>query len=501
MNPQALKEKETSQSTETAEYRDLRKWMEQVDSLGELKHLDGAHWDTEIGTITEMCMQRPDASPALLFDKIKDYPEGFRILSNSLNTTKRVALTLHMEPISDRLEFVRRIKDRLGQEDYIPPKVVEDGPILENVVEGKDIDMWKFPTPKWHELDGGRYIGTGSVDITQDPDDGWVNLGTYRVMIQNKDTLGFYISPGKQGRIMREKYFAKGEPCKVVVSFGHDPIFLCAGGTEIPRGLSEFDWIGGMQGYPVEVIKGEYTGIPFPAHAEIVVEAEATAGELMDEGPFGEWTGYYASSMRAEPIMKVKRLYYRDDPIILGAPPGRPPCEFNFMRCFLRSALIWREIEGAGLPDIRGVWCNESGCGRLMTVVALKQRYAGHAKQAGMLAAYCQAGAYLGRYVVVVDEDIDPTNTYDVLWAMCTRSNPENDIEIIRNSWSGPLDPILPPGGKKMFSSRAIIDACRPYDWIADFPPVAESSPEIRKEVAEKWQEIIFGDSNSNGSS
>ena len=506
MNPQALKEqtlkeKEPSQKTQVSEYRDLRKWMEQVESLGELKCLDGADWDTEIGSITEMCMQRPDASPALLFDKIKYYPEGFRLLTNSLNTTKRVALTLHMEPISDRLEFVRRIKDRLGQEEYIPPKVVQDGPIFENVVEGKDIDMWKFPTPKWHELDGGRYIGTGSIDITQDPDEGWVNCGTYRVMIHDKDTLGFYISPGKQGRIMREKYFAKGEPCKVVVSFGHDPIFLCAGGTEIPRGLSEFDWIGGMQGYPVEVIKGEYTGIPFPAHSEIVIEAEAMPDELMDEGPFGEWTGYYASSMRAEPTMKVKRLYFRNDPIMLGAPPGRPPCEFNFMRCFLRSALIWREIEAAGLPDIRGVWCNESGCGRLMTVVSIKQRYGGHAKQAGMITAYCQAGAYLGRYVVVVDEDIDPTNIDDVLWAMCTRSNPENDIEIVRNSWSGPLDPILPPGGKKMFSSRAIIDACRPYDWIADFPPVAESSPEIRKEVADKWQEIIFGDYNPNGSS
>ncbi len=153
MNPQALKEqalkeKETSQETQVSEYRDLRKWMEQVESLGELKCLDGADWDTEIGSITEMCMQRPDASPALLFDKIKDYPEGFRLLTNSLNTTKRVALTLHMEPIADRLEFVRRIKDRLGQEEYIPPTVVEDGPIFENVVEGKDIDMWKFPTPK-----------------------------------------------------------------------------------------------------------------------------------------------------------------------------------------------------------------------------------------------------------------------------------------------------------------------------------------------------------------
>ena len=132
--------------------------MEQVENLGELKHLKGAHWHPEIGTITEMCMQRPDASPALLFDKIKDYPEGFRLLSNSLNTTKRVALTLHMEPISDRLEFVRRIKDRLGQEEYIPPKVVKDGPIFENVVEDKDIDMWKFSTPKWHERIGVRFL-------------------------------------------------------------------------------------------------------------------------------------------------------------------------------------------------------------------------------------------------------------------------------------------------------------------------------------------------------
>ena len=437
-------------------------------------------------------MQRPDASPALLFDKIKDYPEGFRLLAHSLNTTKRVALTLHMDPISDRLEFVRRIKDRFSQQEYLPPKVVQDGPIFENVVEGKDIDRWQFPSPKWHELDGGRYIGTGSFDITRDPDEGWVNCATYRVVVHNKDTLGFYISPGKHGRIMREKYFARGEPCKIVVSFGHDPLYFCAGSTEVPRGLSEYDWIGGMQGYPVKVIEGEYTGLPFPAHAEIVVEAEATGNELMDEGPFGEWTGYYASSRRPEPIMKVKRLYFRDNPVLLGAPPGRPPCEFNFMRCFLRSALIWQEIEAAGLPGVRGVWCNESGCGRLMTVVSIKQRYGGHAKQAGMVASYCQAGAYLGRYVVVVDEDIDPTNIDDVLWAMCTRSNPENDIEIVRNSWSGPLDPILPPGGKKMFDSRAVIDACRPYDWIGDFPPVAESSPEVRKRIAEKWEEAIF---------
>ncbi len=389
-----------------------------------------------------------------------------------------------------RLEFVKDIKRHISEVDYIKPDVVKDGPVMQNVFEGKDIDMWKFPTPKWHELDGGRYIGTGSIDITVEPDEGWVNLGTYRVMIHDSDTLGFYISPGKQGRIMREKYFARGQSCKVAVSFGQDPLLYLAGGIEVPRGVSEYDWVGGLQVAPVPVIIGEYTGLPIPATSEIVVECEAIAGEEMNEGPFGEWTGYYASSMRPEPIMKVKRLYHRNDPIILGAPPTRPPCEFNYMRCFMRSALIWQQMEAAGIPDIQGVWCHEAGGARLLTIVSIKQRYPGHAKQAGMVAAYCHAGGYLGRYVIVVDDDIDVTNTNDVLWALTTRSNPEIDLEIIRRSWSGPLDPIIPKG-QKGHSSRAVIDACRPYEWMSDFPPVAESSPEVRRAAEEKWSKIL----------
>jgi len=186
----------------------------------------------------------------------------------------------------------------------------------------------------------------------------------------------------------------------------------------------------------------------------------------------------------------VKRLYHRNNPIILGAPPTRPPCEFNYMRCFMRSALIWQQMEAAGIQDIQGVWCHEAGGARLLTIVSIKQRYAGHAKQAGMVAAYCHAGGYLGRYVIVVDDDIDVTNTNDVLWALTTRSNPEIDIEMIRRSWSGPLDPIIPKGQKGL-SSRAVIDACRPYEWISDFPPVAESSAEVRRAAEEKWGKIL----------
>jgi len=470
--------------------RDLRAWISAVAALGELKKIDGADWDVEIGAITEMGHHLGEKSHALLFDNIKGYPKGFRVLSNTLNTVNRLALTLRMEPGYSRPEFVQAIKHRISDLKYVPPEVVKDGPVLENVFEGKDIDMWKFPTPKWHELDGGRYIGTGSIDVTRDPDEGWVNLGCYRVMIHDRDTLGFYISPGKQGRIMREKYFAKGEPCKVAVSFGQDPLLYLAGGMEVPHGVSEYAWVGALAGHPVQVIEGEYTGLPIPASAEIVVEAEALPGQDRDEGPFGEWTGYYASSIRPEPIMKVKRLYHRNDPIILGAPPTRPPCEFNYMRCFMRSAMIWQELEAAGVPDVRGVWCHEAGGSRLFTIVSIKQRYAGHARQAGMVAAYCHAGGYLGRYVIVVDDDIDVTNTNDVLWALTTRSNPEMDIEIIRRSWSGPLDPIIPKGQKGL-SSRAVIDACRPYEWLKDFPPVAEPSPAVRRAAQQKWGQIL----------
>jgi len=479
----------TTEAKQTS--RDLRGWMAEVEKIGELKHIDGADWDVEIGAVTEMGHHRGEQSHALLFDNIKDYPRGYRVLSNTLNTTKRLAITLGMPTNYTRLEFVKNIKDRITNVHYTKPEFVTDGPVLENVLTGKDINMWKFPTPKWHELDGGRYIGTGSVDITRDPDEGWVNLGTYRVMVHDEDTLGFYISPGKHGRIMREKHFAKGEVCKVAVSFGQDPLIFLAGGVEVPRGISEYEWIGGMQGSPVQVIEGEYTRLPFPASSEVVIEGEALTNENRDEGPFGEWTGYYASARRPEPIIKVKRLYHRNNPILLGAPPTRPPCEFNYMRCFVRSALLWQQLEAAGIPDIRGVWCHEAGGSRLLNVISIKQRYTGHARQAGMVASYCHVGAYLGRYTIVVDDDIDPTNTNDVLWALSTRSDPEQDIEIIRRSWSGPLDPMIRKSDKKRHASRAVIDCCRPYEWIDEFPPVAESSAEVRRAMEAKWGKIL----------
>ncbi|HEV8674277.1 MAG TPA: UbiD family decarboxylase [Methylomirabilota bacterium] len=474
--------------------RDLTGWLEGADALGEVKTVKGADWDIEIGAITELAQHRENG-PAVLFDEVKGYPAGYRILVNSLGSLKRTALTLGLDTnVTSPMLLVQAWRQHSKKIMPIPAKLVDSGPVMEHVETGSAVNVLEFPTPKWHEHDGGRYIGTGSVDITRDPEEGWVNLGCYRVMIHDERTVGFYISPGKHGRIHREKWFASGKPMKVAVSLGHDPLVFLAGSIEVPYGVSEYDWIGGVLGEPFEVIQGPETGLPLPANAEIVIEGTAYPDRQVPEGPFGEWTGYYASDTRPEPTIEVERVMYRSNPIMLGSPPGKPPSELTAYRAVMRSALIWDEMEKAGIPDIQGVWCHPAGGTRLLVVVSIKQRYAGHARQAALGAMSCRAGAYLGRYVVVVDDDIDPTNTWDVLWAICTRSDPEKDIDIVRRMWSGPLDPII-PAGQKGLNSRALIDATRPYEWKDKFPRVAISSKAVIEAAREKWGPLLFGSS------
>ncbi len=161
-----------------------------------------------------------------------------------------------------RLNLIARWKELLKGVKPIAPRVVSNGPILENVKTGAEVDMTIFPTPHWHELDGGRYIGTADCVITGEPEEGgWVNVGIYRVQIHDKNTLGLYVSPGHHARIMREKYWEKGKSCPVVVTFGQDPLLFLVAGQSMPYGMSEFDYYGGLRGAPIDVIRGELTGL------------------------------------------------------------------------------------------------------------------------------------------------------------------------------------------------------------------------------------------------
>lgn len=151
---------------------------------------------------------------------------------------------------------------------------------LRGWMEGDQVDLFKFPAPRYHEQDGGRYIGTASVTITKDPDSDWVNLGAYRVMVHDKNTLGFYISPGKQGRIHREKYFAAGQPCPVAISFGQDPLLFLIAGLAMPAGVCEYNIAGGVKGEPFEVVSGKVTGLCCSQHQAAVPRPRPPGGPL-----------------------------------------------------------------------------------------------------------------------------------------------------------------------------------------------------------------------------
>jgi UbiD family decarboxylase len=474
-------------------YNGLRDWLGVIDRLGQLRTVQGANVEEEIGAATDV-LQHAAESPAVMFDRIPGYDPEFRVLVNGFGSTDRIALTLGLPLGTSKVVVADSWRKKIKDFKPLPPREVKDGPIFENVRRGDDVDMTIFPTPKWHPDDGGRYIGTGSFDITRDPDDGWVNLGTYRVMLHDAHRLGYYISPGKHGRIQRQKYFDRGQPCPVAMVFGSDPLLFLASCTEVPYGVSEYDWVGGVSGQAIDVIRGPVTGLPIPADAEIVIEGFASAEQLMTEGPFGEWTGYYASDQRDEPVIKVEALYYRNQPILVGSPPRQPPDEQARYRAVLRSALLRDELEKVGIPDVVAAWQHEVGGSRLFTVVSIKQRYPGHARQTLHVAAQCRAGAYAGRYTVVVDDDIDPSNLEEVMWALCTRSDPATSIDIIQRSWSTPLDPRIPPDRKAagdFTNSRALIDATRPWEWRDLCPPINVPPREVREAARRRWGYLL----------
>jgi 4-hydroxy-3-polyprenylbenzoate decarboxylase len=469
-------------------YKDLREFIAEVDGLKALRRIDGADPHFEIGGITEVAAGQPDC-PALLFDNIKGYPHGFRIFTNATTNAQRAALALGIDPTLKPLDVLKAWMAKRQKLTPRAPVPVTNAAFLENTQSGAAVDLTKFPAPYWHRKDGGPYIGSGSLVVMRDPDTGWINVSIYRVQVQgpNKVTVQFD-HQGRHGAIIAKKYWDQGKSCPLAVVNGEDPALFIAGFEYLPAGQSEYDFAGAIKETPIEVCNGPVTGLPLPAHAESILEGELMppGAETLLEGPFGEFTGYYAADKRPCPVMVVSAIHHRDDPILLGSPPMKPP-RFHFGLPF-RAASIWSNLESAGVTDISGVWQHVS---QLMTVVALKQRYAGHAKRASLIAA---AHSYMGRLVVTVDDDIDPSNLNDVMWAITTRCEPSEQIDIVRDAWSSALDPRIPAEDKAQgltSHSKAIIDACRPFAWIDKFPPASSLSHEETAAIAEKWKDVL----------
>ena len=472
---------------------DLRTWLDRVESLGELRHVRGAHWDTELGAIAELSYRRP-APKALLFDDIADYPTG-RVLTGSTGSARRLGLTLNLGDDLDDAGVVAALRGKPSHwaataRDF-PTETVTTAPLLDNVVDGKDVDLLSLPVPRWHAGDGGRYIGTGCLVVTTDPETKDINGGCYRMEVVDEGrSATINAVPGKHGAQHIQRWFDRHGKAPVVVSFGHHPVLLVTGGTEVPAGISELEYAGAVLGERLPVLIGEDTGLPIPAGSEVAIEGWLRPDLMREEGPFGEWTGYYSGRRRPAPALEITRLYHRDDPILLGAPPGKPPHDYSYMRTVMKSAMITDALIGAGVPGVRGAWAHEAGGGRLFVAVSIEHRYAGHARQVGHLAAQLPAAAYMNRYVVVVDDDIDVADLDEVVWAMCTRCDPARDIDIIPGTWGSKLDPMLVEGAPP-YNSRAVVDACRPFERRDTFPAVSTGNPDYLESVLHKWAEVL----------
>lgn len=469
---------------------DLDTWLAKANAMGQVKHVS-AEVDPVLEMSTISYLVGSSESPVLVFDNIKGHP-GHRAIYNLIGCNlSRFCLMIGEPPVEHPLQAARALQSKMGRK--LAPMVVpaEQAICNEIVLEGDDIDIRKFPAQQMWPLDGGKYLGTGDAIITQDPETGRINIGTYRMMIKGPREIGVYTSPGKDGTLDRDKWWKMGKPMPIAAAYGIDPLLFLVAATSFPKTESEYDYYGGISGSPIKVFKSDHTGLPLPAGAEIILEGHLYPDETFPEGPFGEFTGYYGRPSGATPYMRVEKLRFRRNPTLTCALMADGPAnEAGLFWAMLRSGAVWAELEKMGVPGVQGVWSIPEAAGWGVTVVSIRQMYAGHASQAMALAAQCVAGAYFGKYVIVVDDDIDPTNVHQVLWAMATRSRPSQSIDILRETWSTFLDPSLNPSELRPWGSKALINACMDYRFIKTFSKRTKLDKDIYERVVGRWKEL-----------
>ena len=475
---------------------DLREWLARVEGIGELVTVNAAvDPDEEMSAVTYLLAKR-QPSPALLFEQPGGSARnaiGARLLWNILGPSlKRTALSLEEPPETPTVELIRRVKEKF--KTRIEPREVapSEAPFYEHTLTGDQIDLTALPIPRHWPLDGGRYAGTADAVITRDPDNGYLNVGTYRMMVQGKQQAGLYLSPGKDALLHITRSWEKEQPIQVAAAWGIDPLFMLVGSQKFPKDISEYEYAGGVKGEPIPVVKGKATDLLLPASAEIVIEGIIPPDSVKPEGPFGEFTGYYGRPEGRAPLVEVKALHYRSNPILTNAlMADYPSCEQSGFFAVLRAARIWDDLEKLGVPSIRGVYSHPAAAGGFgMTIVSLEQRYPGHAAQVLALAAQVPGGAYFTKWIIAVDDDVDPTDMDQVIWAMSTRANPGDDIELLRNTWSTTLDPAQNPPEKRVFGSKALINACRDYRHLKTFSRRTTLRRRVYEQVSARWTEL-----------
>lgn len=477
-------------------YKDLRAFIERLEQEGELRRVPvPVHWRYELGGWARLAYDQSPPGPALLFEAIRGYSSGFRVLVGALATPKRVALALELPPTLDRHSLVEAILYRCTTP--LPPRLVEQGPVKEHCRIGEAARLTDFPAPWWYPRDGGRYIGTWHVIVSKDPRTGVRNVGTYRVQILDDHHAAVGFLPATHLGIHFAEAEARGEPLEVAIVIGADEAVVMAGGVGFPLGTDEYGMAGALRGGSLELIRCETVDLEVPANAEIVLEGRLLPRERRPEGPFGEHTGYHAGGVRMRPVFQLSAASFRNRPILRASLAGKPVTEEHLLGDLALSAVGVRFFETAGIPGVLSIHCPPAGSSYLATIIRIHPQYVGHARDVGRLWLSSPLAA-VTKLVVVVDEDIDPTDFGQVWWALTTRVQPDRDLEVLPFGRASRSDPSV-PRDRGEYTSRLLIDATRkldtPYvkEWHGYWPPTCEVAPEILELVRAKWEQCLEG--------
>jgi phenyl-phosphate phosphatase/carboxylase subunit beta len=465
--------------------KDMRDFIAECEERNLVKRITAeVDWDLELSHIAKL--NEEAKGPALLFENVKDYSTP--IITSVCTTVERLALILGMPLDSSLVDLYKEWAIRA--ENGIPPKFIDKAgaPCKENIITGDDIDLYKFPVPKFYPLDGGRFFGTAHFIVCKDPDTGWVNMGTYRSQLLGKDVIGTQFIKGKHADIILKKYQKLGKPMPVASIVGCDPLLFILGASRVSAFTSEYDVAGALRNEAVEVVLGETVDLPVPAHAEIVVEGFVDADKFMEEGPFGEYTGYY-SGVGTDPrnFIQVTCITHRNNPIFWGTTVGRAVTDTHMTMALSYGATLWQQLLAMKIPGLKAVYCPPEGSGRFLAIISMQQMYPGHVDQVLTAAISTEMGAYGLKTVIVVDEDIDPWDIPRVMYALSFRFQP-NRSQVIKRGRSTPLDPSLPIEAREI-TGRLLLDATIPYEWKNKPIPI-ELDPDMVARVKERWSEL-----------
>lgn len=407
-------------------FRDLRAFLDHLLERGELVTIK-REVDPRFEIAAYIRKTSDIQGPALLFPNVRGHT--MPVVGGVFATRERGLLAAEGDNTTALAKFIAAI------ENPIAPRPVSEGACQEVRYLGDEVDLGRLPIPTQGRLDPGPYILAG-IQISQDPDTGAPNAGIYRMQLKGRNRLALSAHAFQDISVQFSKAEARGQALEMAVAVGVDPAITLASQAKIPYGQDELAIAGGLRGEPVEVVRCCTVDLMVPASSEIIIEGRLLPGVREEEGPFGEFGGYYGPKEN-DPIMEVTAVTHRENAMFQTVLTGIPITENHVMKELPYDAALYTDLKRA-FPDVHNVHCSPAGGVHHLVIIALDQKYRGEARNVILAALGHQLRP---KYVIVVDEDVDIYDMNKVMWAMVFRSQPDRDVIIIPGVAGGPRDP------------------------------------------------------------